>query len=223
MRFSFAALAALLLSLPAAAGEPLLPPVSHVAAFVGGARRDAIFRDDHFQNVVSDCAAKYPFQAYMEDVPRRVADCMETYMKSHGATAQAVSFMRFTPTPTQISELRTYGPVAVAHVSHLDTWVAIGRSGDLLQVWSEVDVSGDSRFATLHQPDQDLALSHDGLTWPSASRLQSGGERLVFEYRVESCLSCPAVGRAAIAYDFDRTGIFTGVCVLSVTKSESNH
>ncbi|HXW85691.1 MAG TPA: hypothetical protein VEJ86_14890, partial [Candidatus Binataceae bacterium] len=117
-----------------------------VAAFVGGAKPDAAFRDPNFVRQVHDCAATHPFQQYMEDTPKAVAKCVESYMQAHGASAQAIAFMRFAPVPSQISELRNYGPVSVAYAEMMfadrgDGWTLIGKSGVLVPLWAPQDIS----------------------------------------------------------------------------------
>ena len=215
-----AALAIALVIEPGIAAETVVP------AFIGGAKSDAVYRDPNFIKAARECAILHPFQQYMAETPKVVSACVEKYMKSHGASAQAIAFMRFAPVPAQISELRNYGPVSVAYAEMLfadrgDGWTVIGKSGELIPLWAPADISQDPQFSEFRKSSPDVDLWPDGLTWPRASTTANGGERLVFTFQLKTCHACAIAANAELAYDFDRNGRFLGTHLLKITPAKS--
>ncbi len=75
-------------------------------------------------------------------------------MKEHGASAQAIAFMRFAPVPAAISEVKSYPVAAVVHADMMfadaaDRWALIGKSGDVVQLWYGVELHRDPQFRPL--------------------------------------------------------------------------
>ncbi len=56
-----------------------------------------------------------PVFEYHVHAGRMRKDCIGQYMKEHGASTQAIAFMRFVPVPAAISEVKSYPVAAVVH------------------------------------------------------------------------------------------------------------
>ncbi len=125
-----------------------------VPEFTGGVRPGLVFRHTGFMNEARACAEKFPFSKYHAHAGGMLKDCIGQYMKEHGASAQAIAFMRFAPVPAAISEVKSYPVAAVVHADMMfadaaDGWALIGKSGDVVPLWYGVELDRDPSFARL--------------------------------------------------------------------------
>jgi hypothetical protein len=190
-----------------------------VPEFTGGVRAGLVFRHTGFMNEARACAEKFPFSKYHVHAGRMRKDCIGQYMKEHGASAQAIAFMRFAPVPAAISEVKSYPVAAVVHADMMfadaaDGWALIGKSGDVVPLWYGVELDRDPQFARFVAKHQGATLW--AIDWPKASLLDDGAEQFGFAFEIKTCNACAILAHANVGYDFDRNGKFAGTHLLTI-------
>jgi hypothetical protein len=189
--------------------------VSTVRDFAGGLTLSAAFDPPGFFDVARSCLEQFPITKYQSQADRRQKDCLADWMKRHGATPPAITFMRLAPVPATISAIRGYGPVDVVYAAMLwadasDGWALVGKSGELVPLWNPPDLESDSQYREFKSSHPDMAFWTDSLTWPRMQKLPSGGIELLFGFSLKNCRACDKRGTAEVAYQFDQAGRFAG-------------
>jgi hypothetical protein len=151
-------------------------------------------------------------------------DCIGRYMKEHGASAQAIAFMRFAPVPAAISEIKSYPVAAVVHADMMfadaaDGWALIQKSGELVPLWCGVEMDRDPQFAHFVAKHRGATLWGDSIDWPRTSLLDDGAEQFRFVFEIKTCNACAILAHANVGYDFDRNGKFAGAHLLTIVPA----
>jgi hypothetical protein len=192
-------------------------------AFKGGVRADARLADPSIVLPISSaCYASHPFARYKSAAPAE--SCIIAKLKQAGAGAQAIAFARFAPVPAAISSFTNYATAAavfaVMRWADGDAgWCIIGRSGAAVPLWGEVKISDDAQFAAFAK------IHHDVIPWmptgaddaPRVVDLADGAQRFIFRFALKTCHACAIDGDAAVGFDFDRRGAYTGVHLVGIT------
>jgi hypothetical protein len=203
-------------------------PAVLVPEFTGGLRPGLVFQHAGFMNEARACAEKFPFSKYHVHTDRMQKDCIGQYMKEHGASAQAIAFMRFAPVPAAISEVKSYSVAAVVHADMMfadaaDGWALIGKAGDVVPLWYGVELDRDPQFARFAAKHQGATLWGDSIDWPKASLLDGGAEQFGFAFEIKTCHACAILAHARVGYDFDRNGKFAGTHLLTIIPASPQH
>src|SRR5271155_376319 len=98
-----------LMSLAVLAAADTEQPVV-VSELVGGISSTAVFTNPGFFDAAHACFKQYPYSEFHAAAGERQKNCLADYMQRHGATAQAIAFMRAAPVPAAIAAVRVYGP-----------------------------------------------------------------------------------------------------------------
>lgn len=196
-----------------AAGELAATPLRE---FSGGVRADAKLADPSIIFRISNaCYAQFPFARHQSSAPAE--RCIIDKLRSAGASMQAIAFARFAPVPAALARVYRYRVAAAVYADMrwadgAGGWCLIGRAGDAVPMWGPIDLSRDPRFAA-------FAKTHPGaVAWmpdgpgeaPRVKALPRGGQRFIFKFALKSCRACALDGMAAIGFDFDAAGKFTG-------------
>ncbi len=148
--------------------------------------------------------------------------CVIQHLKHAGAGPQALAFARYT---TDVFEAR--GAIASIHrhrvadavYADIDAgdiagaWFLIGRSGDVVPLWTPVTLELKPRFAALLKsyPGATLWMPEDPHARFRVQDLPRGGQRFIFDFGVKRCHVCKVDSVVAIGFDFDAAGAFTGI------------
>ena len=206
------AILSVLLAIAAFAGGAEKPMV--VPELAGGISSAAVFGDRGFFDAARGCFEQYPFSEFHATADDRQKGCLADYMRRHGAAPQAIAFMRAAPVPAVVSAVRTYGAVAVVHAAMLwadgsDGWAIIGKSGDLIPLWTPPAIDDDPMYREFIRQHPGVSLWSDALGWPRAESA-AGGAHLTFDSSLKVCHACAKLGTATVTYDFSGSGRFQG-------------
>ncbi|MGH7987448.1 MAG: hypothetical protein ACREQX_14315 [Candidatus Binataceae bacterium] len=210
------------LALLGAASIAAAQTVTMIAQFKGGVRPNAVFNNSGFFNAARACTEQYPFAKFHQRTDELRENCQAKYMKAHGASAQALAFMRYAPVPAQITQVKIYSSAAVIYARMMwadasGGFALIGKSGQIVPMWEPPDFRTDPRFQDCEKGNPDLTLWATSLTGPQVQRLGGGGNTFIFTYDARTCHACANVCRVAVAYDFDYIGKFKRVRLFKVT------
>jgi hypothetical protein len=197
----------------ATAGDAASPLI--VPELIGGISPRAVFRSTGFFAAARACSTKYPFGEFQAAAQAHQQDCLADFMKRHGATPQAIAFMRAAPVPTAIAAVREYGATALVYASMLwadgsDGWAIVGKSGVLVPLWYPPAIANDPRYRAFVRAHPGALLWSDRIDWPPAD-LTANGAALPFVFSLKVCRACATLGTASVVYSFDRAGHYRGV------------
>ncbi|MGH8011743.1 MAG: hypothetical protein ACREQ4_04500 [Candidatus Binataceae bacterium] len=137
--------------------------VTTIKQFKGGVRPDAVFNNSSFFNAACACTGQYSFPKFRQHTNKMRKDCLARYMKAHGASTQAIAFMRYAPVPAQITQAKIYSSAAVVYARMMwadasGGFTLIGKSGQVVPMWEPPDFRTDPRFKTCAEGHPDLTL-----------------------------------------------------------------
>jgi hypothetical protein len=196
-----------------------------IPEFKGGVRAGAMLPEPSIIFRVSGaCYDAFPFARYESGVPAE--NCILGKLKKAGGGRQAIAFARFAPVPAVIASFTNYRDASAIYAAMrwadgTAGWCLIGRSGEAVPLWGEVKVDGDAKFEA-------FAKTHHGtIPWmptgasdaPRVVELANGAQRFIFTFALKTCHACATDGTAAIGFDFDRDGDYTGIDVVSITPA----
>jgi hypothetical protein len=206
-----------LVNIPAAGAQT----VTTVAQFKGGVGSNAVFNNTGFAEAAHSCTVKYPFSKFRNADQLR-KNCLAAYMKAHGASRQAIAFMRYAPVPAAITQVRMYSSAAVVYAKMMwadasGGFALIGKSGQIVPIWEPPSFKEDPRYEACAKGHPELTLWATSVTWPVVRRLGGGGQTFIFTFAARTCHACANVCKVAVAYDFDYVGKFKRVRLFKVT------
>jgi hypothetical protein len=192
-----------------AESPPILPEL------VGGISPSAVFRTAGFFDAARACSPQYALGEFQAAAAAHQQDCLAEFMKGHGATPQAIAFMRAAPVPAAIAAIREYGPTALVYASMLwadgsDGWAIVGKSGVLVPLWWPPAIDNDPRYRAFVHAHPGVALWSDRIDWPAAD-ITANSVELPFVFSLKVCHACVTLGTATVVYSFDRNGRYRGV------------
>jgi hypothetical protein len=194
-----------------------------VPEFVGGVFPSAAFKQPGFFEAARGCLEQTKLGKHPEAAQNLQQDCLATFMRDHGASTQAIAFMRLAPVPAAISEMREYGPVAVVHASMMwadgsDGWALVGKSGELIPLWEPPQIDQSSKYVEFKSHHPGVSVWSDALSWPRAPASASAGGGLAFAFALKTCHACATLGTADVIYRFNEAGRLKSVDLLRITK-----
>jgi hypothetical protein len=158
--------------------------------------------------------------------------CVQAAMIADGATDDSISFYRLTGWFLSAID-GSGGSVQLATV--LNPWRAneneqpaiLGGMPAVILPEREalVDnlaaaVQRDPAWAALQQTHPNALLWQSSPSVEAVTPLDTGGERILFDYRLlDGCHACAILGVARVAYDFDADGSFEGAHFLGIAAS----
>ncbi|MGH7933512.1 MAG: hypothetical protein ACREQN_10130 [Candidatus Binataceae bacterium] len=199
-----------------------------IPAFVGGVRPGAIWHDKGFFDAARACFDKHPFARFHERAQTLQSDCEVDYMKRHGASAQAIAFMRYAPVPAQIDQVRHGRAASVVYADMMwadaaSGFALVGKSGEVVPLWTAPELDNDPDYATFKRHYPDAMLWGTSVGWPQVTPGRQGGDRFVVTFNARTCHACATIGKAVVAYDFDQRGKFDGVRLLKISPVPAPH
>ncbi|MGD0291901.1 MAG: hypothetical protein ABSC63_19990 [Candidatus Binataceae bacterium] len=157
-----------LMSLVALAADKEQPVV--VPELVGGISSTTVFANRGFFGAAHACFKQYPYSEFHAAAGERQKNCLADYMQRHGATAQAIAFMRAAPVPAAIAAVRVYGATAVVYASMLwadgaDGWAIVSKSGVLMPLWQPPAIDDDPAYREFLHVHPGVSLWSDEIGW----------------------------------------------------------
>jgi hypothetical protein len=191
-----------------------------VPALVGGISSSAVFNDRGFFEAAQRCLQQNPFSDF-HDAAHRQRDCLARYMKQHGATAQAIAFMRAAPVPAAVSAVHDYA-AAMVHARMLwadgsDGWAIVGKSGALVPLWQPPEFQHDQAYTVFLHEHPGSSLWSDQIDWPP-SGATDGGQRIPVNFSIKVCHACARLGTAAVIYKFDVKVNYSGMYLKKIEE-----
>lgn len=163
--------------------------------------------------------------------------CFVSGMQQSGASPSAVAFTKLIGNMGYLEELRNFGPVDIAYVvypfraNENQGFLLVNGSPPLIDVddlnlLSAENLKKDPSYRRLAKKFPALSLWYGDRSereYPLMERTPEGGQRFVVRYRLlNGCHACELAGLARYAFDFDRSGKFTGTTFLETeTPSEA--
>ena len=196
---------------------------AHVAALAGGLYSADSFHQPGFFDAARECLSRYAGAKDPEEADLRQKACLANWMRKQGATPYAIAFMRYASAPAAISAVRVYGPVSVVRAAMLwadasEGWTIVGRSGDIVPLWTPPDLDSDSAFHKFRAAHADASLWPAALTWPRVVARSDGGRELDFNFAVKTCHACADLGIATIGYVFSADGDFVAMHLIRIVS-----
>jgi predicted secreted protein len=163
--------------------------------------------------------------------------CFVTGMQKSGASPQAVAFTKFIGSMGYLEEYRKMGPVNIAFVvypfraNENQGFLLINGAPpvidvDDLSLLSAEDLRKDPRYPRLKKQYPAVALwqgDRSGREYPMLERKPDGAQRFTVRYRLlNGCHACELAGHVRYAFDFNRTGQFSGTTYLGIEKPPAN-
>lgn len=159
------------------------------------------------------------------------SECLPTFMSQNEASSGAVRIGRQFNGHSFISEFKHMGLVSLATVTSPfmansnDEPILVNGSPGLVDVSNEsksVDLTRDASYISLTKNfDYPFALSL--ASPPKFKRMRNsplGGQQFVFVFTIKNgCQACSELAVAQIAFDFDRSGKYTGPKLLGITPA----
>jgi hypothetical protein len=198
--------------------------------FAGGVRAGAKLADPSIiYRISSACYDRY--SSAPNDSSERAETCILEQLRHAGAGPQALAFARYAAGAS--------GPAAIAHIHRhrvadavyadlyaadiSGAWFLIGRSGDVIPLWALANLEDDARFAAVLKrfPGASLWMPEGANAAFHVEDLPRGGQRFIFPYDLKTCHACASVGTAAVGFDFDAAGNFTGMELTGIAAASS--
>ncbi|PKN60957.1 MAG: hypothetical protein CVU53_00430 [Deltaproteobacteria bacterium HGW-Deltaproteobacteria-11] len=163
-------------------------------------------------------------------------ECFIAGMQKSGASPQAVAFTKSIGNLGYMEALRRSGPVDIAFVvypfraNENQGFLLINGTPpqidvDDLNLLSPENFKKDPRYASLKRQYPAVALwfgDRSGRDFPRMERTPDGGQRFIVRYRLlNGCHACELAGYAGYAFEFDKTGRFSGTKYLGIEKPGS--
>ncbi len=152
-------------------------------------------------------------------------DCVVSVMQSSGASPQAIEFTRLLNGEAFMESFEEFGAVDLAMIVYPIRandnfqYVLINGTPRIVHaedVW-EMDISRDANYPALVRKYPNLLLWGGDNRFERTEQLLNGGQRFVFRYSlVNGCHACETDSYALVAFDFDSTGRFLGMKLLSL-------
>lgn len=163
-------------------------------------------------------------------------ECFVAGMQKSGASPQAVAFTKSIGNLGYMETIRQDGPVDIAFVvypfraNENQGFLLINGTPpqidvDDLSLLSPDHLQKDPRYARLKQHYPAAALwsgDRSGRDFPGLERTPDGGQRFIVRYRLlNGCHACELAGYTRYAFEFDKTGRFSGTKYLGLESPES--
>jgi predicted secreted protein len=163
-------------------------------------------------------------------------ECFLAGMQKSGASPQAVAFTKSIGNLGYMEALRRFGPVDIAFVvypfraNENQGFLLINGTPpqidvDDLGLLSPENFKKDPRYARLKQEYPAVELwpgDRSDSDYPLPETRPDGGQRFTVRYRLlNGCHACELIGYAGYAFEFDKTGRFSGTKYLGIEKPES--
>ncbi len=160
-------------------------------------------------------------------------ECFIAGMQKSGASPQAVAFTKSIGNLGYMEALRRFGPVDIAFVVYpfqanenqgflLINGIPPQIDVDDLSLLSPENFKKDPRYARLKQQYPAVTLwqgDRSDREYPFLERTPDGGQRFIVRYRLlNGCHACELAGYAGYAFEFDKTGRFSGTKYLGIEK-----
>ncbi len=157
--------------------------------------------------------------------------CFVTQMKVSGASPQAVEFAKMTDNQGYLRDFKRFGLVDVAYsnfpfrANENQVCFLVNGSPNMIDVddYNLMPLKGIKKnivYKVIASKYPDVTIwpgDRSGTNYPVMLNLPGGGERFIFSYQLQKgCHACAILGNAKFAFDFNRSGKFLGVKVISV-------
>jgi predicted secreted protein len=157
--------------------------------------------------------------------------CFVAGMRQSGASPQAVAFTKSIGSMGYLEEYRQTGTVNIAFVvypfraNENQGFLLISGASQVIDVddltlLSAEDLKKDPLYPRLKKRYPALALwqgDRSGKEYPLLERKADGAQRYIVRYRLlNGCHACELAGQVRYAFDFDRTGQFSGTSYLGI-------
>lgn len=191
---------------------------NNVPIFKGGIKQSAVFNQ-------GAAAVHYCLTPTNHDVP----SCLLQYYKSHGASAQAIEFMKLSHGYIQKINYQRNLAVVLANVlagDHSQAIYIINTQGDFLDpvyLDQTLDKNLQNQF-NKNKQYQALVKKNNNLFYinadlaPQVEQTKNGNLSVIFNYRIASCMACAKVASAKVAFNFYNNGKFKNIVLLAVAK-----
>jgi hypothetical protein len=184
---------------------------------------EAIWKDakKNIKSVFQECRSKKASD---------FGQCFVSFMQEHGASPQAVAFAKLTDNTGYLRAFRKVGPVGIAYVAY--PFRANTNYGYLLVNGDPPMVDVDDLKLLKGALSKDPAYAKLLLRYPNAAiwpedrfstelpileRLENSGQRFIVAYHLtDLCRACKGLGKVRLAFDFDASGKFLGVKMVSL-------
>jgi predicted secreted protein len=159
--------------------------------------------------------------------------CFVAGMQQSGASPKAVAFTESIGSMGYLEEHRQMGSVSIAFVvypfraNENQGFLLISGATQMIDVddltrLSAEDLKKDPLYPRLKKQYPAAALwqgDRSGKEYPLFERRADGVQRFIVRYRLlNGCHACELAGYARYAFDFDRTGHFSGTAYLGIEK-----
>lgn len=156
--------------------------------------------------------------------------CVESFMRDHGASAQAIRFTRATGGETFATAFHKVGRVDMIEAanpfranSNEQVYFANGTPALIdagSEAWSFYRSNNDAKLVAFRKQYPQAYLKHVQGT-PKEQPPQGGGQRFLQRFWI--CYPCPSYfATATLAFDFDENGAFLGTVLVSIEASEAS-